>query len=123
MTSRAELENPNAVMTEWSKSFGLVEEGITACDIDGACERNGKFLILESKAPNEKPKGKGQLFMLNRLSRMDDFTVFFVFMEDKSSGIVDSFYHLDNGVAGEMKFGHDRWQRWVKSWWENVANG
>lgn len=52
--------------------FGLTK--IKVSDIDGVVERNGHFLVIETKKPNEA-MGGGQKIMYERLTQMEPFTL------------------------------------------------
>ncbi len=63
-------------------NWGLVlgsEGKVYPTDIDGCLERRGKFLILEWKHHSVREMPQGQDILYQRLARLDDFTVLYLF--------------------------------------------
>lgn len=60
-------------LPDWS----VLNDALAPCkltDIDGMCERRGKFLVVEWKRPGGSVE-RAQELALSRLNKLDDFTV------------------------------------------------
>ena len=115
---KAKPNNKDIGLTNWATSFELVPGAITASDLDGICEKRGQFLAIESKYDNE-PIGRGQEIMLEQLSLVPVFTVFIVYMKDKSNGKVHAYQRVkDREVLAKVPCADKQWEtivaRWVK---------
>lgn len=62
---------------EWEFLSGCFDYGIMPTDIDGAIERNGKYLLFEEKQVGVE-LGTGQYRMLDDLNRKHGMTVFII---------------------------------------------
>lgn len=63
---------------DWSWTQGCFGNGkITPMDFDGVVERNGQFLIFETKEPGAKIP-KGQLYTLQACHRLGCFTILLI---------------------------------------------
>lgn len=64
---------------DWSWTAGCFGGGrITPMDIDGVVERKGQFLVFETKNMGV-PIPKGQLYTLERLHRLNCFTIMIIY--------------------------------------------
>ena len=63
-------------LLDFSVFTGLFPRNINFTDVDGLVELNGKFLLQEWKHQQGLPTG--QKLMIERLTRIDEFTVFVV---------------------------------------------
>ena len=95
------LRNPDASLTNWEHVYDALPRKCGISDIDGMIERNGNFLVLESKRHNEK-LSLGQEIMLKRLSKLSDFTVIIVIMDTKS-GDVFGYSEIKNGFIKDTE--------------------
>lgn len=69
IVARGDLRNPLSILNHWEWSWLVGCFGdtlITPTDIDGAVERNGHFLLIETKRPGESIP-VGQRIALERL--------------------------------------------------------
>jgi len=78
--SKGLMNNPHARHIDFKFMEGLILENPKwlGCNIDMCCERNGKFLFGEWKHPNEPAMKKGQLILLERLSKNPNCIVLFI---------------------------------------------
>ena len=60
-------------------------------NIDGIAERNGKFLVMEWKRPNEKVS-KGQQILLQALAAQPNFEVLIIYGNTDDRLEVDNFF-------------------------------
>ena len=56
---------------------------ITLTDLDAIVERNGQFLVIETKSSNHLPQG--QKILLEQLVRKGSFTIFYVVGKNKDN--------------------------------------
>lgn len=96
-------------------------------DIDGIIERNGKFLVIETKHPNSKHIPKGQYITLKRLHDTGLFTVIILYGEKDKPEEMDIWYPKDaifgtwGQSTGRKEASLDDLKRLV-SWWFKNAN-
>lgn len=90
--------------------FGNTHIRIT--DIDGAVERNGKFLIIETKLPGQDPP-KGQEIFLDGLSKQPDFTVIVVWGNPNQPIAMQVW-----GKSKRLWANTERLQRLIRRWFE-----
>lgn len=104
---------------DWRPVFGSFADNVRPMDIDFIVERNGRFLVFETKAPGVEI-AQGQRRALQALSRLPQFTVAVLW------GAPDE-------VQTIQRVRHGRWgtrypitnpQLWhfCAQWWTHVAN-
>jgi hypothetical protein len=97
---------------------------ITLTDIDAIVERNGQFLVIETKNSNHLPQG--QKILLEQLVRKGNFTIFYVVGKNKDNITFLEIWGLDKNKkimkykqqkpSGEILF------QFVKKWFKMVEN-
>ena len=85
-------------LTNWEYIIDSLPGECGISDIDGVIERNGYFLVLESKNSGERLP-QGQKILLEQLSRLQKFTVIVVTM-NRVNGYVDGYQQVKDGEFG-----------------------
>lgn len=107
-------------LTNWEHVAGALPGKCGVSDIDGIIERNGHFLILEAKMPNEE-MSLGQEIMLKRLSSIPRFTVVVVRMDNKT-GEVSEYSQIKGGVMqGKVLSDTRKFSLKVAEWFKGVS--
>ena len=70
------MRNPYASHTDYGDFYGLIHDnaGFLPSNVDGICERKGKFLVMEWKRENEN-LSKGQEYLLKAFAKLPNFIV------------------------------------------------
>ena len=70
------MRNAYATHTDYAEFKGLIPENpnFVPSNVDGICERKGKFLVMEWKRQGEKVS-KGQQILLQSLASLHNFMV------------------------------------------------
>jgi hypothetical protein len=118
------MRNKYASHTDFSAFEGLIAENpkFLPSNVDGICERNGHFLVMEWKRPNEKIS-KGQELLLKALAQTPKFMVF-IMVGDTDNGInLDHYWILDE-KGNPFKKGKDfeEFKEYFKFWYELVSD-
>lgn len=102
--------------TPFNECFGATR--IRIMDIDGAVERNGKFLFIETKLPGQDvPTGQGVFFTM--LTKLPGVTVLVVWGQPNRPVEVQVW-----GKTGRMAASQAQLTDYIKRWfaWANQRN-
>ena len=111
----------------WNWDFISLPGKLKPSDIDGLIERNGKFLVIETKHPNSKQIPKGQFITLKRLHDTGLFTIVIAYGENSNPTEMDIWYAKDplfgtwGQCTGRKPCNKEDVQRLV-DWWFKKAN-
>ena len=95
------------------------ETKIRVTDIDGLVERNGKFLLIETKMPSS-PIPMGQSIMHKGLLKTGSFTIFIIWGKPNATEEMQVITTAkDHGIR---KANNDTVKKMVKAWFD-FANG
>ena len=86
------MRNAYATHIDYGAFKGLIPNNPAFCpsNIDGIAERNGKFLVMEWKRPNEKVSD-GQRRLLQAFAKKPDFTVLIIEGNTDEGLVVNDF--------------------------------
>ena len=111
----------------WDCLGDVLPGKLTPSDIDGIIERNGKFLVIETKHARSKTIPKGQYITLKRLHDTGLFTVLIVYGDKDKPQEMDVWYPKDivfgtwGQTTGRKECSVNDMQLLVK-WWFKHAN-
>ena len=118
------MRNPDAAHTDFEDLLGLIPSNpkFLPSNVDGIAERNGKFLVMEWKRPNEKIS-KGQEFLLKALAKTPNFVVIIIIGDTDNGMNIERFYYLQpigkNVLIGtsmqEFKDYYTFWYEWANN--------
>ena len=118
------MRNPDAAHTDFEDLLGLIPNNpkFLPSNVDGIAERNGKFMIMEWKRPNEKIS-KGQEFLLKALAKTPNFVVIIIIGDTDNGMNIERFYYLQpigkNVLIGtstqEFKDYYTFWYEWANN--------
>lgn len=118
------MRNAYATHTDYVDFQGLIPENphFVPSNVDGICERNGKFLIMEWKRPKEKVS-KGQKYLLQSLAKKEDFMVVIIYGNTDTETIINKYYLVQpDGQCMLAGQGFEMFKSFYKQWYE-LANG
>ena len=114
------MRNQYPTHIDYGDFVGLLptSPGFTPSNVDGIAERKGKFLIMESKRPNEK-SSKGQQYMLQALANKPDFIVVII-RGDTDNGVKIQNFYLVQPQGGCILIGNgwESFKAYYKQWYE-----
>ena len=118
------MRNQFATHTDYEDLLGLLPSNpkFLPSNVDGIAERNGKFLVMEWKRPNEKIS-KGQEFLLKALAKTPNFVVIIIIGDTDNGMNIERFYYLQpigkNVLIGtstqEFKDYYTFWYEWANN--------
>lgn len=118
------MRNQFATHTDYEDLLGLIPNNpkFLPSNVDGIAERNGKFLVMEWKRPNEKIS-KGQEFLLKALAKTPNFVVIIIIGDTDNGMNIERFYYLQpigkNVLIGtsmqEFKDYYTFWYEWANN--------
>ena len=118
------MRNPQSTHTDYEDLLGLLPSNpkFLPSNVDGIAERNGKFLVMEWKRPNEKIS-KGQEFLLKALAKTPNFVVIIIIGDTDNGMNIERFYYLQpigkNVLIGtstqEFKDYYTFWYDWANN--------
>ena len=87
------MRNPYASHTDYGDFYGLIHDnaGFLPSNVDGICERKGKFLVMEWKRENENIS-KGQQYLLKAFAKQPNFIVLIIYGDTDNGTNVKKFY-------------------------------
>ena len=118
------MRNAYATHTDYVDFQGLIEENshFVPSNVDGICERNGCFLIMEWKRPGEKVS-KGQKYLLQALAKKENFMVVIIYGNTDTETIINKYYLVQpDGQCMLAGQGFSMFKDFYKQWYE-LANG
>ena len=114
------MRNAYASHIDYGAFMGLVPDNPNFCpsNIDGIAERNGKFLVMEWKRPNEKVS-KGQQYLLQAFAKTPNFTVVIVQGNTDDGLVIDDFWQVQHyGSCTKIGTGVDEFKAFYVMWYE-----
>jgi hypothetical protein len=118
------MRNMFATHTDYADLKGAIptNPAFVPSNVDGICERKGKFLIMEWKRPNEKVS-EGQKYLLKALASKDDFMVVIIYGNTDNSMVIDKYFLVQKDgscmLAGQ---GLEMFKGFYRQWYE-LADG
>jgi hypothetical protein len=117
-------------VVDYGELIGLIpsNEKFSPSDIDGICERNGQFLIMEWKRPKDHEYAGekisfGQQRLLQALAKKEGFIVIIVYGHSDDGMKVDRFYRVQpEGPCLHLGNGVEMFKSFYKQWYE-LADG
>ena len=117
-------------VVDYGELIGLIpsNEKFSPSDIDGICERNGQFLIMEWKRPKDDTyEGEkvsfGQQKLLQALAAKEGFIVIIVYGHSDDGMKVDKFFRVQpTGPCIQLGVGVDMFKNFYRQWYE-LADG
>ena len=87
------MRNMFATHTDYGDFFGLISENpqFVPSNVDGICERKGKFLVMEWKRPKEAVS-KGQEYLIKALAKQPNFIVIIIYGDTDDETVVHKYY-------------------------------
>lgn len=125
------MRNPNPAVVDYGELIGLIpnNEKFSPSDIDGICERNGQFLVMEWKRPKTdnydgEKVSYGQQRLLQSLAAKEGFIVIIVYGHtDNGKMVVDKFFRVQpQGPCLHLGVGVNMFKNFYKQWYE-LADG
>jgi len=118
------MRNMFATHTDYADLKGVIHSNpsFVPSNVDGICERKGKFLIMEWKRPNEKVS-MGQQILLKALAAKDDFMVVIIYGNTDNSMVIDKYWLLQkDGTPMHHGTGVEMFKQFYRQWYE-LADG
>lgn len=118
------MRNMFATHTDYADLKGVIpaNPAFVPSNVDGICERKGKFLIMEWKRPSEKVS-EGQKILLKALASKDDFMVVIIYGNTDNSMVIDKYFLVQKDgscmLAGQ---GLEMFKGFYRQWYE-LADG
>jgi len=118
------MRNILATHTDYGDFKGVIPSNpnFVPSNVDGICERNGHFLILEWKRNGEKIS-EGQKRLLQSLAATPRFMVAVVYGNTDTETVIDSFWVLTpEGKPVKTGIGFENFKQFYRQWYE-MADG
>ena len=118
------MRNMFATHTDYGDFKGLIPSNpaFLPSNVDGIAERNGHFLILEWKRPNEKVS-EGQKRLLQALASNPRFMVVIIYGNTDTETIIDSYWLLTpEGKPVKTGIGFESFKQFYRDWYA-LADG
>lgn len=114
------MHNPFATHIDYGALKGIIENNpnFVPSNIDGIAERNGKFLVMEWKRPNESVS-KGQQILLQKLASQPNFTVLIIQGNTDDELVITKFWQVQAyGTCTKIGDTVDMFKEFYKMWYE-----
>ena len=113
------MRNAYATHIDYGAFKGLIPDNPNFCpsNIDGIAERNGKFLVMEWKRPNEKVS-EGQRKLLQAFAKKPDFTVLIIEGNTDDGLVVNDFWQLHAFRHSQVGHGPEELKAFYVMWYE-----
>lgn len=118
------MRNPYATHTDYADFKGLIPDNpnFVPSNVDGICERKGKFLVMEWKREGEKVS-KGQQILLQSLAAQHNFMVVVIYGDTDDRTRIGKFYIVQpTGRCILAGNGFNMFKDYYKTWYD-WANG
>jgi hypothetical protein len=113
------MRNAYATHIDYGAFKGLIPSNPAFCpsNIDGIAERNGKFLVMEWKRPNEKVS-EGQRRLLQAFAKKPDFTVLIIEGNTDDGLVVNDFWQLHPFNHSKVGHGPEELKEFYVMWYD-----
>lgn len=118
------MRNIYATHTDYGDFFGLIPDNphFVPSNVDGICERKGKFLVMEWKRPNEQVS-KGQEYLIKALAKQPNFIVIIIYGDTDDETTVHKFFLVNqDGTCIKAGTSFEELKIFYKQWYE-MADG
>jgi len=118
------MRNMFASHIDYGDFFGLIPENtqFVPSNVDGICERKGKFLVMEWKRPGEAVS-KGQKYLLKSLAKQKNFIVIIIYGDTDDETTVHKYYLVNkDGSCTLAGSNFAMLKEFYKNWYE-MADG
>ena len=118
------MRNIFATHTDYGDFYGLIHDnaGFLPSNVDGICERKGKFLVMEWKRENEKIS-KGQEYLLKAFAKQPNFIVLIIYGDTDNGTNVEKYYLVNqDGSCTLAGSNFAMLKEFYKNWYE-MADG
>jgi len=118
------MRNQNASHTDYAAFKGLISKNpkFVPSNIDGICERNGHFLVLEWKRVGEKIS-KGQELLLKALAKTPKFMVVIIYGDTDDGLNFDHYWLMDEkGECFKKGLTFEDFTKFYQFWYEIVSD-
>ena len=114
------MRNMFATHTDYADFKGIIPSNplFLPSNVDGICERNGHFLIMEWKRPDEKVS-KGQEILLKALAENPRFIVTIIIGNTDNGTQIDKYFTV--GIDGKCALagvGFEQFKAFYRQWYE-----
>jgi hypothetical protein len=119
------LMRSNPTHTDYGEFKGLIADNpnFVPSNVDGICERKGRFLVMEWKRPKETVS-VGQKMLLQSLAALPNFIVLIIIGNTDEQTVIDKFYLVQpQGRCIHVGNGFDSFKQYYSEWyaWANVS--
>ena len=114
------MRNAYATHTDYAEFKGLIEENpnFVPSNVDGICERKGKFLVMEWKRDGEKVS-KGQQILLQSLASLHNFMVVIIYGDTDNETRIGKFYIVQpTGSCILAGNGINMFKEYYRTWYD-----
>jgi hypothetical protein len=113
------MRNAYATHIDYGAFKGLIPTNQNFCpsNIDGIAERNGKFLVMEWKRPNEKVS-EGQKRLLQAFAKTPKFTVVIVQGNTDDQLVIENFWQVQPFGCTKLGNGVDEFKAFYLMWYD-----
>ncbi len=114
------MRNPYATHTDYSEFKGLIPDNpnFVPSNVDGICERNGKFLVMEWKRDGEKVS-KGQKILLQSLAALHNFMVVIIYGDTDNETRIGKYYIVQpTGSCILAGNGINMFKEYYRTWYD-----
>ena len=120
------MRNPNPRVVDYGELIGLIpdNEKFSPSDIDGICERNGQFLIMEWKRPKTadyegEQVSYGQQRLLQALAANPKFMVVVIIGNtDNGTNIQEFWQYASDGKVFKAGIGFESFKAFYRLWYD-----
>jgi len=118
------MRNPFASHTDYGDFYGLIQDnaGFLPSNVDGICERKGKFLVMEWKRENEQIS-KGQEYLLKAFAKMPNFIVIIIYGDTDDETVVHKYYLVNQDGSCTLAGNSFEMLKQFYIQWYEMANG
>ena len=118
-------------VVDYGELIGIIpgNEKFSPSDLDGICERNGQFLVMEWKRPKDdnydgEKVSYGQELLLRALAKKEGFIVIIVWGHtDNDKMTVEKFFRVQpEGPCLHLGVGVEMFKQFYRQWYE-LADG
>ncbi|CAB5212318.1 hypothetical protein UFOVP192_3 [uncultured Caudovirales phage] len=114
------MRNPFASHTDYQDFYGVIGSNpyFLPSNVDGICERKGKFLVMEWKRENEQIS-KGQEYLLKAFAKLPNFIVLIIYGDTDNGTNVQKYYLVNqDGSCTMAGTGFESLKQYYLQWYE-----